>query len=698
MATITPYKRDLPFIHRAWKTAVDRFSPYNMGIKLSSANGDNLVNDDQVPRATKRRRIAEDSPESTPNGAVGHLLPENPNDFERALRVEVLQITHKDSSSFRSSNLLNGTGSPVKKDIPAIRVRCKLSIFRWGAKEVRVLYCDSQICNLKVFRDADDACRRGRIYLNSPFHVPADKLYVERDDDNGFDLADRYLIYAELESAGDPRWPPVDLLPKDETRDILSSRPQDWVLVSQVTYKFEKHRTSAPVKIRKRADMETTLDLMMDLDLRWSTYHSAGSTTEVEDSPPEIKEPSSNGTLEPLTNGHVNGRVDGAGNHSMGDDQDVLMEDDEYHEEAATPSRSLRTREKQNYNLKALSDKARGKERKERKQRKLADARSRAAGQVTWVLPNTGEVILKQYACVRCYAVHSSMKQLVDHVEAHSEFKYNFDINSCRIWVSQHGQETPRRSMSSQLEDPSLDDNESDLGDNVSPQKAQRNLTQARPSQSSKPKDIRQVVPNNKQPMFDRLSKSLLEPGSLVDPPAIDDTWLAQKHRDIIRDYSDVHQDEKEYISEWDAYVNRECVTSEPHLQEVYLRFIKEKASWLAATQSHMTEFSKHLSYLKARNALADSTIADALEIMRHARSEKRPEQPETVKPPSPRTEYRKSASGCAVCGQPVRGPSALICSNSDCDKPLYHVSCIREVAKVPVSSRNWRCNDCCGP
>lgn len=673
-----------------------------MGIKLSSANGDSVVSEDLPPRAAKRRRIIEETTEIVPISAADHLLSENPNDFEKALRVEVLQITHKDSSSFRSSNLLNGMGSPAKKDIPPIRIRCKLSIFRWRVvgneiKEVRVLYCDSQICNFKVFRDADDTCRRARIYLNSPFHVPAEKICVERDDENGFELADSYLVQAELESAGDPRWPPADMLPKEHIRDIPTNRPQDWVLTSQVVYRFEKSRTSTPVKIRKRVGAEMPLDLMMDMDLRWSSSHTTGSTTEVEDSPPEVKAPSSNGALEPLTNGHVNGRVDNLANGLPKDDQDVFMEEDEDHEEAATPSRSLRTREKQNYNLKLLSDKARGKERKERKKRKLADTRNQA-GQVTWVLPNAGEVVLKNYSCIRCFAMHSSMDQLIKHIGDHNEFKYDIDSKYSRIWIYQHGQGTPRRSMSS-LDDADIEDQESDFGDDVSPQKAQRILTQPKPSLpsiQSKPKDTRQVVPNNKQPMYDRLSKALLEPGSIVDPPKIDDTWLAQKHRDIIRDYSDVHQDEKEYISEWDAYVNRECVTSEPHLQGVYLSFVKDKALWLSATQSRMTEFSKHLSYLKARNSLAESTIADALAIMRQARSQKRPEQPEITKPPSPRTEYRKSASGCAICGQPVRGPSTLICSNLDCEKPLYHTDCIRSDAKMSVKERSWCCNGCC--
>jgi hypothetical protein len=170
-------------------------------------------------------------------------------------------------------------------------------------------------------------------------------------------------------------------------------------------------------------------------------------------------------------------------------------------------------------------------------------------------------------------------------------------------------------------------------------------------------------VPNIKQPLYDRLSKSLLESGSLVDPPPIDDTWLIQKHRDIIRDYTDVHQDEKEYIFEWDAFINRDSVTSEPHLQDAYIRFVREKAAWLASSQNRITEWSKHLSYLKSRNALTEATIAEALSIIRQSRSQARPEQAETPKATSPRSTYRKSAAGCPECGQPVRA-ACLICSN----------------------------------
>lgn len=33
---------------------------------------------------------------------------------------------------------------------------------------------------------------------------------------------------------------------------------------------------------------------------------------------------------------------------------------------------------------------------------------------------------------------------------------------------------------------------------------------------------------------------------------------------------------------------------------------------------------------------------------------------------------------------------------SQDCDRPMYHVRCIQDIAKVPVArGRHWRCNDC---
>ncbi|KAI3323906.1 hypothetical protein HD806DRAFT_77547 [Xylariaceae sp. AK1471] len=703
MATVTPYKRELPFIiHRAWKTAVDHL-PYGMGIKLSTPNGDTATNGDHAPRPPKRRRVAEESPERA-RAVPGRLLSEIPDDVEKALRIEVLSITRVDSLGPRPANMHYGNGSPEKKDIPVIKARCRVLICEWGRPDVcRVLHSDSQICNFKVFRDSDDVCRTARIYLPTPFQIPSEKLFIERQDEKGFSLGDEYLIRVEIESAGDPKWPPTDFLPKRQTHDLESGDPRRWILSSQINYMFEKGRASGDVKIRKKKE-EVPLDMAMDIDLRWSTSHTAGSSARFGDSapPPDTRANHVNGVLEPLTNIHVNGRAENAPNHyrKAESERNGVAEDEEDHEEATTPSRSLRTREKQNYNLKLLSDKARGKERKERKQRKLANMERKTNG-VTWDVPLIGEFTLESYHCIRCFATHSSMDQLKSHFKVHTDIKYTIDTAHAYIRIIPPDEDAlrPLNSTFHGLST-SPEDQQSDVEGDIFPQRLSKRLPQHRnrlsQSHPPKPRDSRRLIPHVKQPLYDRLSKSLLEPGSLVDPPPVDDTWLVQKHRDIIRDYSDVHQDEKEYIFEWDAFVNRDCVTSEPHLQDVYIRFVQDKASWITTSQNRITEWAKHLSYLKSRNALTDATINEALAVMRHSRNQSRPEQIEVTKPPSPKPAYRKSVAGCRVCGQPVRGPASLICSNFDCSNALYHVECIRPEAKQPVESRNWRCNSCC--
>ncbi|KAI2642349.1 hypothetical protein GGS21DRAFT_502214 [Xylaria nigripes] len=704
MATVSPYKRDLPFIHRAWKTAVDHL-PKSMGIKLSTANGDTPANEDHTLRTAKRRRIAEDSPEVA-RAVPGRLLPGIPDDVEKALRIEVLSITRVENSKCRPTNLQYGNGSPEKNNIPVIKARCRILICEWQQPELcRVLYSDSQICNFKVFRDSDDSCRAARIYLPTPFQIPAEKLFIERGDERGFNLADEYLIQIEIESAGDANWPPMDLLPKREAHDLDSSDFRRWILSSQIIYAFEKGRAVADVKI-KRHNEDIPLDLGMDMDLRWSTRHAAGSSARLgEPAPlPNALVGCFDGVLEPLTNGHVNGSVQNASNtHQKAESiKNGVTADDEEHEEAATPSRSLRARENKNYNLKLLSDKARGREQKERKRRKLGTLErkvERKGGSVTWAVPLVGELTLESYDCIRCFATHSSIHQLQKHMEAHTDILYTVDLLQSYIRIFAPDEAALRSLNSTFRRLSSLDDQESDGEGSMSPQKLPKRSTQQKnkPIQPhpTRPQDNRRLIPNIKHPLYDRLSKSLLEPGSLVDPPLVDDSWLVQKHRDIIRDYTDVHQDEKEYITEWDTFVNRDYVTSEPHLQDVYIRFVQDRASWITASQNRVTEWAKHLSYLKSRNALTDKTVAEAFAIMRQARSQSRPEQVENTKAPSPRSAYRKSVAGCPICGQPVRGAGSLICSNLDCSNALYHIECIRPQAKEPVESRSWRCNLC---
>ncbi|KAI1322694.1 hypothetical protein F5Y16DRAFT_385759 [Xylariaceae sp. FL0255] len=671
------------------------FKSFGMGAKLFATNGHAPVNGDISPRPVKRPRVADDSEEAARHVA-SRLIFDETDDFNNTLQVAVLCIT--DNSGPRPQY---GNGSPDAEDIPVVKAFCKVLICEHSKKVTHVLYADTQLINFKVFRDElDDMVHFTRLYA-VPFQIPAEKLFVARKDKR-WHYADEYLVRVEIGYAGDPKWPPVDFLPEEHAHILNTPDAHQWYLSSQVLYSFKKGKSIGDVMLCKDDEkINISLGRFMQMDLKWSTSRAAGSTAQAGESITSsiTSAHHTNGPLEPLTNGHVNGRTEPSSLEWAkvnGEGMD-LVDDDEDLDEATTPSRSLRHREKQNYNLKLLSDKARGRERKERKQRKLAGL-GKKSGRVTWIIPLVGKITVENLNCMRCFEPHSSVEQLMDHVRGHTDIKHSIDPDRAYIRLIPLN-EDPNCPLPLSHFISSPEDHDTDFEGDISPQRPPR-----KPSHQSKqhllptvhkPRDNKQTIPNIKQPIFDRLSKALLEPGSVVDTPLVNDAWLVQKHREIIRDYSDVDGGEKEFIYEWDAFVNRECVTSEPHLQDVYIRFVQDKASWITASQNRTTEWSKHLTYLKSRNALTDNTIANAFSIMRQYKSHNFIEQPEPPKVPSPRSGYRKSVTGCAVCGQPVRGAGSLICSEVKCDTALYHKECARPTAKLSVDSRNWRCNNC---
>jgi hypothetical protein len=460
MAATTPLKRESPFLQRVWKSVFDPFT---------SVNGDKPGSGDKIPRATKRRRITEDSLDPGANVAVPPLFRDPSESAERALRIEVLRIGRHESHHGHDANgLMNGNDSPVKKDNPimVIRARCRLTILRYVPKvEMRALYCDSQTCELKVFRDPDGICRTARVYLQQPFQVAADKIYIERDDGQGFALADDYLIQTELESAGDPNWPPCDLLQGHEQWPSHTP-PRQWVVSSRFVFRYPKSRMSTPVDLRKSAGDSVKTDLEMDTDLRWSILsangHLARPSAESTPSMDRLSQSQLNGALESLTNGHINGRAESLLNGHASRDGHLGMDDEDGDGDgdAVTPSRSLRLRGKQTYNLKQLSDKARGKEFKERKKRKDA-GRTTESGRVTWIVPQGARVVLEHWTCIACFSGHSSFEHLKAHVTQHTHLKFTLDHTprgGWRIAVAPHGEETPQAIQSADLDRLSPDD------------------------------------------------------------------------------------------------------------------------------------------------------------------------------------------------------------------------------------------------
>ncbi|KAI9807538.1 MAG: hypothetical protein M1825_005478 [Sarcosagium campestre] len=84
--------------------------------------------------------------------------------------------------------------------------------------------------------------------------------------------------------------------------------------------------------------------------------------------------------------------------------------------------------------------------------------------------------------------------------------------------------------------------------------------------------------------LFRTATKRSLPVGELVSDSDddVDETWLRQKHDDIIDDFSDVSPFEKEFIKRWDAHVFTEKITANRYVAQSLLRFARANAVWLA--------------------------------------------------------------------------------------------------------------------
>lgn len=428
-------QRNLPFLHRNWLTAVNFLQSATVGSKPDDAHSRSTDgHDDHYLRPAKRRRFA-----SSPDSGIGQdvdslLLPYGPGEIKRAIRIEVLKITHQDVSHVRSNGVLNGTIPPAIKDVTSVNARCKLTITTPSHTigESRTLYCDSQMCTIKTFQNPVGSSPMARVYLSQPFHVPEEKIYVERDDDTVFDLADSYTVKVDLESAGDRNWPPLNLVNTISDEDFFMARSasRHWVLGAEIPKIFDRGRRSGLLRLRRGTEEDIRTGFILDIDVRGTTALPERHAWVGREKAPlsSVTIIDQNDEPLPLSNGHVNGQH--ISDH-LANGISSLVEDDieEVAEGELTPSRSLRIRGNKNYNLKVLSAQAHGKE--VRKRARAADSKRAEADSILYHLPREAtpfkEVLVDGLACCFCHASHRSLAQLRAHLDSHVKFRC--DVN-----------------------------------------------------------------------------------------------------------------------------------------------------------------------------------------------------------------------------------------------------------------------------
>lgn len=708
MTTLNHRNRGLPFLHRNWLKATNHWNS-KMGNKASSQSrdpSDKLADDeDHTQRAAKRRRVD--------NDYDGFPLFENYATAQRALRIEVLKISHKDSPRVKNG-ILNGVVAPHVRDVVQIKVRCKLTICGFKGGEPVVLHVDSQVCDIRIFKNPAGSAPMARFSSIRPFHIPEEKIFLERDDDSVFGLAKSYSVLVELESAGDANWPPADLVPvSDEDTFYNRGLPsRQWVLTASIADVFSsRNRKSVRLRVKKQPLNDATTNFLMDMDVRWLTPISSRRRPRehTKDILPSISVFDPNEPAVPLVNGNtkLDATVNGEGDVTLNVQTNGSVADpaEELADGELTPGRSRRTRQDINYNVKQMWNNAVGKE--TRKRRKLGDEQGQVDEHtITYLLPPE-QVQTDKFACLLCGAENDRLSQLRAHYLSHPQYDFHFE---CRpkagycvtVKPNAHSHGSPLRPRVYQLGLPvkplDLDkyvngddswvtsrlgpDNDREVFEEAAPKAARtvRCHTHARMRASTKAQLTplqklttkrtrkRVLVPKSEQPLFDALSKVQLQPGTPIPQYNIDDSWLLLKHRDNLQDFIDLIAQEKEYMQEWDTFIMRKHISSEEQLPRNFLRFVREKAAWLVAKPSRAEEFSLHTSTLVARRVLPDSVIFECTQLLNDARA-RRAANHEHADEELAQQHVRNKASGgcCCACGEPVPVPAMLVCANKVC-------------------------------
>ncbi|KIE01126.1 Zinc finger domain-containing protein, PHD-finger, partial [Metarhizium majus ARSEF 297] len=704
MTAHSPCQRTAPFLHRTWLKGVRALQESSvMGNIISSPMHKLPHGESGDGPPAKRRRIS--SPDSLD---LDHLVASpRLSESGSTLRIEVLKILHKDSKKVKKYQ-----GTPVPHDILTTKARCKVSMFDMSSGPPQILYCQSQLCDLITFKNPNGPYRIARVDLPAPFFIPRESILINRPDDGTFDLSDSYQLLIELEAANAAHWPPLD--EQDFGIPTQSLYPpwgttRHWILSSRFDSVFGRMRNPLSLSARYPSDQSSyQTNYVMDVDLRWTAGFKAlrrlekGSLPCITAIHPDVDMLSDNAMSHPGEYG-ING-VNGHADSESPQDQDDELAGDQ------TPSRSLRAREKNKiYNLKVLSDQALGRERKHRGRN--SNTEINGEGRVQYILPSDQPISLEFYCCITCGACHDSMDELQLHLQtSHPTYNYVLETTSqgplFRVAALRESTLSPRKALQlARAANPfsiqaliSGDQNwaMSRLGpdgDEVfkSPTKNFLGRIQSGSpvSKFSKPPLRRPVkaasvskvlVPNIPQPLFHPISKAKLKPGQEVPQNTPDITWLIQKHRESIADFSDVTAAEKEYIWEWDGYILRQNITSAAYFPRAWLNFVEEKAGWLARAQHRMLEFGKHSSVLLARDVLDDEDMQQAFRYINEARAKSakgqsphgemlaaddRAKGMASTKQSPKVSQIRKSANGCTICQLPVIGPRLLLCSNT---------------------------------
>ncbi|KTW26629.1 hypothetical protein T552_02638 [Pneumocystis carinii B80] len=119
--------------------------------------------------------------------------------------------------------------------------------------------------------------------------------------------------------------------------------------------------------------------------------------------------------------------------------------------------------------------------------------------------------------------------------------------------------------------------------------------------------------------LYKTMSKRKIIPGEILSESEddIDETWLVQKHEDMLDDFMDITMSEKAFMKLWDRFIIKDRPIGHCNLPNSIMRFVHSHRNILHS-ENLVSEFWKHLLNLVQYKIIDLVTLRKSMEVIRN--------------------------------------------------------------------------------
>ncbi|KAL9111587.1 MAG: hypothetical protein Q9227_004075 [Pyrenula ochraceoflavens] len=219
-------------------------------------------------------------------------------------------------------------------------------------------------------------------------------------------------------------------------------------------------------------------------------------------------------------------------------------------------------------------------------------------------------------------------------------------------------------------------------------------------------------------PLYRSISHQIAQTGEELSESddEIGKEWLSMKHADMLDPSKS--DSSRAFLTRFDAHLLSENLANTKYLSDSVVRFVRANKEWLRNSKM-LEEFNALMAELIDQNLTAPHVLAGCISIIHGKHVDETADGRKILKKsiirfcPEDQSVTWNSLQGeskieigsstgstvsptiraCNACHKLTRGTKAnIVCSNSACNAPLYHLSCV-DLKEKP--SGNWLCPSC---